>query len=355
MRKFEALVFFLILVISCFAQETNHSYLFLPINNEGVELKSNALVKVKLFVFPEHLRLKEYDGKDKEIKTLSKTISFLSDGNREGFLNICDTQDTSVVEAYNFYSIFLPRSENPKVSARLDLGEFKIYFVNLQEGFPLMTFCLRSTRGKVLNHPLIMDHPSVVSIINAINKHHASPDEYVILKSPKIDNFSVVRYDTIYGRGIEPLEFYFDISKVIFRTEVAYDSSNVFETKYDKILHTYKKIIMEFEEGLFDSYFNILSKESRDRIGKNLVNASSENRAHFTHYKSSFNKVVRIIDLGETKILLTQNSTMYDTRDVLPIYFRDNNQINWINEQFMFYLDDLMETEEFKAAIFPSQ
>ena len=327
------------------------SFFNLAIQAEEEDMPGTAYMSVD-YTSLGMISMRNYQGSDEQLTTLAKMITELSKQNESAYYKLSNPKDTTLAGSYSFYSTFLPHADNPKVVCKVKLGDYSIFYLKLEEGFPLMTFCLKKVNGRWLNTPFIMEHPAVIAMTDAINKSYLYPSKFKATSKLPVPKNTKIRFDSVFGDPNFGLNFYMNIYKVSYNTKNKNDSTNSYNNALKPCLDFYANALGLLDQGKLDSYYLTLSPGSKDRIRKTLNESDNNGLEYFKAFKSSFSKVVYVIDLGEVKLLLAQNPFFGGKKFYQKIYIRMQPKPNWINEQSEFYLDDLLRLPAFKSLLF---
>ena len=294
---------------------------------------------------------------DWRIDKLKTILSALKSSKKELYILNSNKYDTTIEESYKFYNVFVPHANEFSLFCSIEIGDYHIYFVHLQDGFPLMTFCLKDAGSNSMNSPSILNNPLITALADAINKTYKYPKEFNILKKIPHKNTKIT-IDSIFGNNQKDISFYFDIYNVSFNCNEVNDSTNTYPQTMIPYLNFYKKSLELIRHENLDEYLSLFSEESKTRISASIKKANLKEIRFYKDYKASFNKIIKVIDLGNQKLL-------YVTKNINPkgrprvfqkIYlkedYKNNNKISIINENNEFYLDDLLKVPLFYNQIF---
>lgn len=337
---------------SGFAQNVSAIYIPLSAYLEEEDVKTSAYVQTQFAKYENPISLKPYTGSDNSLKKLSDVLYSLAVVNDKSYTLLSDAEDTTILGSFQFYSYFLPHSEIPKVYGKSNLGDFTIYYVELEPDYPLMAFCLRNKDGKLINHPHILEHPATIALVDAVNSMYMLPELHVPSKQPSNEKQITVSFDTLFGYPISGLSYHFTIADVTFNTNDVNDTANVFDAEYKSSLNFYRSTITSLKQGSLETYYANISPESKFRIDQTLAESGNDGKAYFTRYKSSFTDVFKVVDLGNIHLLLARNPTFINYPASETIYISNGEETRWYNENMEFYLDDLLRTNEFKSVLY---
>jgi len=332
--------------------ESRLTYFNLSIQAEEEDLKANSFVSA-YFTPLNLISINSYSGTDQGLVTLAKIIKSLASSKQSDYSDYSYKKDTTIISSYSFYSTFVSHSTNPEVYGRVSLGIFNIYYVKLEDGFPLMAFSFRNQNGNYLNNPEILELPATIALTDAINKSFLYPKIFKPQnKLNSVSNYTIVRFDTINNEFCEGFEFFLNISNVSFNTIDSRDTASVFDKRFKTVLEFYRLTLTYLSEGNIDKYYQSLSIESKQRIYSTLNESGDIGLNYYKKYKSSFSQVFKIIDLGDVKLLLVANPLFKKVKAAQYVYIRTGAELKWINENQEFYFEDLLRTEKFIKVLY---
>ncbi len=354
MKKIGIIVTLIAWAVICNAQVSDGlSYFNLSMLNENDDMPSQAFVSVN-FHKTSVINLESYSGNDADITKLSLLIKDILSDNKNGYLNASEPSDTTVGNSFEFYKLFVSHSKKPKLFYTTEFGMYKLFYVELEQGIPLIVFCFEKTQNGLKNNPIITEHPGVAALIDAVNKTYLLPGKFKVQKNIPVKN-TVIKFDSVYDHPSNGLSFYFDLQKVKFDINDEKDSTNVFDKKQEKVLNFYRTVIKKLKTGGMPGYYSNLSAESKQRLEESfkLANNSEEGLNYYKKFISSYSYVFSILDLGEIKLLYANNSNNNKNIVVRKVYILEGNKgMKIINENSEFYFDELLRTNEFRKVIF---
>lgn len=331
--------------------KSNLTYFSMPVQVEDDDVPSVAYLSV-FYRIHKSVSLLTYTGDDPNIQFLSRLIISLQNKQQSDYLKLSLKKDTSLQGSYEFYSTFIPNSKNPVLLCEAEVGIYKIFYVRLEENYPLMAFCIRNQGAELLNNPVILEHPAIVALNDAINKAYLYPSLFKRgAKQPPNTNISI-HYDSLWEDPAKPLTFYMKVEPLHYNSKNSIDSQNYYAAIYKPYLDFYSNTLNQLNAGDMDTYLNSLSLPSRERLSGALKESGEYGKNYYIRYKNSFNIVKRIIDLGQVKLLLAENPEYTSKMYMKKIYILGGKEMKIVNENFEFYFDDLIRLPEFRNAIF---
>lgn len=348
------LISFLFTVWAVAAQaqgEMKLTYFPLPVMNETDAVRSEAYVSTD-FREMGAIALKSYAGNDPEVAMLAKMISDFYEENKSAYMKMSDKRDTTLENSYGFYQMFVSHSPAPVLHYQVKAGDYSIFFVHLQRGFPLMTFALRNKGGELVNNPAVLQHPAIAAMADAVNKSFLDPARFKAVTQIAGKSLNV-SFDSSFGGGGHQLRFYFDYRSVSYDVNKPDDSTTVYGAQDKGVLEFYAQTLKVLKAGQHEVYLSQLSADSRRRIQESfkLSGINERSMSDFRKYKTSASKVTGILDLGAVDLLFAEQPSSSRRRRQTVYIIEYKGQYQWINENFEFYLDDLMRTTEFRKAL----
>lgn len=346
----------LIIILSGnFAMAQSKSAFRLPVEIEDDAYTSSSYVIADYTKLKDQPLLKDYTGNENDIRALSDIISSINNDNLSKYKKVSSPSDSTIEESFGFYRIFIPLSENPKLHSTVKVGNHQLYFVKLDEGIPPIIFCLQKDGNTYLNNPVLLDQTATTALTSAITMNYVMPEEFGITGKFPASNF-VISFDSIGGMPARPTKFLFDTTHVYFNVLDIADTGNYYPPRYKAILEHYRKTLRLLSKDDLEGYYTMFSDESRSRLEKSFAmsNNSKEALEYYREYKTSYSLVTNIIDLNKVQVLLVTNPEHDYVKTVLTVYMlQEDNNVKWINENKVFYLDDLFRTHEFQRMLVP--
>lgn len=349
MKKYFLLFICQLSFLSAFCQAT--TYFKLPVYVEENAFASAAYVSAIYNVMAKKISLKNYSGNDAGITHLSAIIKSISDNDLSVYKKASVKSDTTVEEGFGFYRIFISRSKDPKLYSVAQAGNYSFYYVELEQDIPLMVFSIEKKGNVYLNHPEILDRPVATALTTAISLSYLSPKEFKPL-TVKPDGNMVIAMDSIMEES--GINFIMDTVHTYFNTLDINDTANFYDARYKKVLEHYRQTLALLAQKDLKGYYSMFSDESKNRIIKSFEMSKNTDEAiqYYVKFKTSYTLVSNIIDVGKIKILVVSNPAHQIVKSFFIVYmFDDGKEIKWVNENMMFYLDDLFRIRQFQDVL----
>jgi hypothetical protein len=331
--------------------QPNLSFFKLPVLEDSVYKPGEAYVSCNFQSF-NRLSIKNYTGHDEEIHALSVLLKFISSGGQTGYMAASDNTDSTLINSFNFYNFFVPHSKNPSLICRIGIGNYKIFFVRLEDGFPLITFCLLQKGNSLLNHPSILQHPAITALTQAINTAYRENSRFKPLTRIPQKNTRIY-FDTAFNDYSRSFAFYFDMAKPNVYCNSLYDSMQPVIPASTAVIGFYCRQLKNLSSRSVDKYLANLSERSKIDVKASIKNISQDGMDYFIKFNSSDSLVSRIIDLGQIKLLLAKNPKNEQQKHFHTVYIISSNKgMKQMNVNHGFYFDDLLLTKEFENVLY---
>ncbi len=262
------LIFFLLMPVAPGVYSQQLTSFVLPIDREGETYSSAAYVSAK-YTIAGRVPIKNYQGNDAGIKKLSELIGYVRDDKQKAYKDISATTDTTLDQSFGFYKVFLPRSQAPVLYGTAYVGNYSFYYVELDEGIPLMAFALENIDGTYFNHPDMINVPAATALTSAINMSYLMPQEFQSTTAVLNKNM-VITIDSVFGDRRNPLLFSIDTAHVYYNVPDKADTANVYNAKYQAVLGHYKNALEVIGNDDLDGFYAFFSEESSTRIRQHL-------------------------------------------------------------------------------------
>ena len=325
-------------------QSSSLSFFRLPVLADSTYLPGDAYVSCRYYALKK-IPLKNYKGSDPAIAKLSLIIKHTGLNEKTAYLNLSDNSDTTVSNSFEFYNFFTSKSASPQLISKIETGIYTVFFVLLEEGFPLMTFCVLRQGNTFLNHTALLYHPAIAAIAAAVNHSYSFPAEAAPVSSIPAKN-SKIGFG-IPGDPENSIAFYFDLVPI----HASCDSMITGTLPAERALYCHA--LASLKSGDFENYYKALSESGRQSVKESLEGLPQKDIEAYQRYKSSYSFLNNAIDLGPLKLLLVSDPRNDDPTAYRSIYLGKDGKgaIKWMNENHEFYLDDLLRTPEFRSVL----
>jgi len=351
MKKIVTSLVAILFVNSCPAQTTpGLTYFHLPVTAEKEYLPVDAFVAIRYFG-TDSAKLKNYTGTNKEITMLSSIFSYIYSDNKAAFMKASDKADTMAKGVFEFYKYFVSHSKDPTLLYQAQVGIYNVFFVRLELGYPLMTFCLENNAGHLLNNPQVLQHPAVVALTEAVNKMYLFPGKFQPQNTIPAAN-KVISFDSAFKDPAKGLAFYCNIERIKYNISDTADTANHYNAAYTPALNFYRQTIAALVAGNMEKYYSMLATDISVALKKSFKMTGSEKESieHYKQYESYQRNVNGILNMGDIKIIFVADTSGSNLNAAQKNYLlQTNNKMEWLNSEY--YLDVLLATKEFKRVL----
>jgi hypothetical protein len=329
----------------------NITYFNMSVLNESNELPSGIYVSA-VYKLMDKLPIKSYKGSDPAILRLAEVVNYATDNNKNSYVRVSKKNDTTVENSLMFYNLFMSHSPDPKLYATATIGRYMLLYVEVHEKSNLVVFAFEKNQGTYLNYPFFSEHPAVTALSDAVIKTYMRPDLFSAEKSIPGKN-TVISFDSSMQQANTGFAFYLDIDSVKFDAHDQNDTANQYDKKYKPVLSHYRNTLKALQDENISKYYMAFTEQSKARIVQSFRmsgGAKGDALKYYKRDKTGYSNVSSIVDMGNTKLLLTTN-TAYKTGMRRRVYIATvENELKWVNEHMEFYMDELFRTPEFVKA-----
>lgn len=329
---------------------TQTSYYRMPVLVEDKYQPSELFVSCPKLISVNQ-SLKNYSGNDSGIIKIKELINEVRNVDSNSFKNNSVKDDTLVMMCFSIYSLFIPKVDDPILVSYAIFGNYRLYFVKLRTGFPLISISLLKNASGYWNNPIFAQHPAVIALTLSVNHNN---NDLVNYSEVDLDTsgYRRISFDTIMNHSLNgTLAIYMNLQKVNFLTTDTKDSANVFPANLKNVLNYYRNSLTTLKNGTPASYFNLMTDQSKARMVESIQKSTTDGIAYYKDYITQYVHVAYVINCGKVKFLLsdfrpTIKTNLYHTTEII-----EDVKTQIVNENNHYYFNDILNTKEVLDAL----